>query len=344
MSETKKLISVQIEQIESKFKEENISISFRKIPYLNIIEYYIEITIFNEKTNEKNEFILDINLVYNTIHLYSKNLKYLSDGRDLFPYITNSKNAFFNLKEFKLLTIIQNTKNFLTNVSEAIKNNSLDKNIGNFYLGEEYDILLIKSLQELKKIPCRHIETIKQIKTETPSLCCISDNYFCLYEFGIACNKYLTNDEYKFTLVFYSTLDLISSFQKDEDNSILLFWKTKYEDTQFVLKIKSDIISDINFIMDTLINQLKSSGKNMEMLEKKEGEIPKIDIEEIEKEISNYEIQLKEKEDKETFDKLLKCYEQAITYYSAINNDKYIDYNNKIQELLKNEKYSEYIK
>ena len=242
------------------------------------------------------------------------------------------------------MNIVKNTKNFLINVSGNIKNNSLDKNIGNFYLGEEYDILLIKSLQELKKIPCRHIEIINQIKTETPSLCCISNNFFCLYEFGTACNKYLTNDEYKFTLVFYSTLDLISSFQKESDNSISLFWKTKYEDTKFILKLKSDIISDMNFIMDTLVNQLKSSGKNMEMTEKKEGEIPKINIEETEKEIFNYETQLKEKEDKDIFDKLLKSYEQAIVYYSAINDNRYISYNNKIQEMLKNEKYSEYIK
>ena len=40
---------------------------------------------------------------------------------------------------------------------------------------------------------------------------------------------------------------------------------------------------------------------------------------------------------------LLQLYEKAIEYYSAINDKKYIEYNNKIKKILKNEKYSKLI-
>ena len=43
------------------------------------------------------------------------------------------------------------------------------------------------------------------------------------------------------------------------------------------------------------------------------------------------------------FNKLLSNYEKAVEYYSAVGDKKYEDYKNKIQELLKNEKFNKFV-
>ena len=50
---------------------------------------------------------------------------------------------------------------------------------------------------------------------------------------------------------------------------------------------------------------------------------------------------LKKEESADILKKLLALYEDAIVYYSAINDNRYNEYNNKVRKLLKNEKYSE---
>ena len=50
-----------------------------------------------------------------------------------------------------------------------------------------------------------------------------------------------------------------------------------------------------------------------------------------------------EEESSTVIKELLKLYEKAIEYYSAINDKRYILYNNKIRRILKNEKYSKLI-
>ena len=55
-----------------------------------------------------------------------------------------------------------------------------------------------------------------------------------------------------------------------------------------------------------------------------------------------YFLSIKRNEDNaEILKQLLSLYEQAIEFYSAINDKRYIEYNNKISKLLKNPKYSE---
>lgn len=340
-----KVLNSQMQEIREETKKEKITLILDKIFSVNLMEFRLEISLPSDKPQENYQFVLEINLIYNTIHLFSKNIKPISDCRDLYQEIMKEekiKNDNFNKDKFNLKLIIKNLKAFVSNLSKILENS---KNIGKFYLSEEYDIIFMKSLEHITKIPCRHIEFVKGRKISTPSLCCISKDYFCLYEYGNASNKYLTSDEYKFTLVFYATFDSLIKFNKLlEGSAVTLYWKKKIGEKYFYLKLESDIDSDMNKIIDLLIENMKQSGVKLDIKEKRYGEIPKIDIKEIEKSIGSYELELQKNGNKELFNKLLEAYQQAIVFYSAVNDSQYVTYNARVQELLKSEKYSNYLK
>ena len=88
---------------------------------------------------------------------------------------------------------------------------------------------------------------------------------------------------------------------------------------------------------------MKTSGVKINIEDKKYGEVPDINIKEIEQKISQYELELQKSGNKELFNNLLANYEQAIVYYSAINDKQYVTYSTRVKELLKNEKYSKYL-
>ena len=117
----------------------------------------------------------------------------------------------------------------------------------------------------------------------------------------------------------------------------------KIGENDYYLKLESDIDSDMNKIINLLIENMKQSGVKLDIVEKKYGEVPKINIKEIEQKIQSYELELQKNGNKELFNNLLTTYEQAIVYYSAINDSQYVTYNARVKELLKNEKYSKYL-
>ena len=339
-----KLINTQMEEIKEQTKKDKITITLDKIVSLNIIEFRLDISIPKEKSQENYEFLLEINLIYNKIHLFSKNIKEISDGRDLYSDVMTDnkiKNDIFKKEEFNLKQIINNLKLFIDNLPNNLKNS---KNLGKFYLTEEYDIIFIKSLKFLTSIPCRHVEFVKGRKITTPCLCCIGDEMFCLYEYGNLSNKYLTNDEYKFTLVFYASFDSLIKFNKLlEGSAVTSYWKKRTGKDYYYLKLESDIDKDMNKIIDLLIEKMKQSGVKLDIVEKKYGEVPDINIKEIEQKISSLEVELAKNGNKELFNNLLTTYEQAIVYYSAINDSQYVTYNARVKELLKSEKYANYL-
>ena len=129
-----------------------------------------------------------------------------------------------------------------------------------------------------------------------------------------------------------------------KDPSIFFFFKKSEEkNAEFYLKLESDIDKDINKLENLLIEKMKTSGVKLNIEEKKYGEVPKINIKEIEQNISKYELELQKSGNKELFNNLLGNYEQAIVYYSAINDKQYVTYSTRVKELLKNEKYAKYL-
>ena len=97
-------------------------------------------------------------------------------------------------------------------------------------------------------------------------------------------------------------------------------------------------------VMDILIEKIKKIGFKMDINHRKTGVLPNVDVEATENEINRLELQLKNRDNILVFNKLIQNYEKIIEYYSALNDDKYIEYNNKMKDLLSNEKYDKYIK
>ena len=214
MSESEEIkLEYEITQLQ-KHPEHILIISKRPQYNPSTCEFHIEITFL--ETNFI--FILQISLTYHYIHLYSKNFQPLNDGRDLirlaYPNLPLSNS--YSPDKISLKTIID-MLSMLTQSSQINQNKLLNSNkaLGNFYIGNEYDVNIIKGVNHLFKHNIIIIENINGvISTETISLCTISNDYFCLYDYD---NSHV----HKFTLSFYSSLKALSSFKTSSDSSVL---------------------------------------------------------------------------------------------------------------------------
>ena len=196
-------------------------------------------------------------------------------------------------------------------------------------------------MKNIYAVNCYHRDLINGNYYDIPSLVTISDDYFCLYEY----NTNNMKDNNKFTLVFYGNIKSIISFKKSLVGSIVnINFRKDMNGKDLSLKIMSDIDNDMENIMDLLIKKIENIGYRMNIYQKRNGNIPEINIQNTEENIKTYEDKLNtEEENGKVIKELLELYEKAIEYYSAINDKRYMDYNNKIRRILKNEKYSKLI-
>ena len=339
LKEEEKILEKKCELVQDKIIREDILLIYNKINSKKYSEYHINISFpnkINPDSKKELEFILEINLTKKTMILFTKNINPISDGRDLFPIITNYSsltNNFFSVDDINLTEIINNIKKFL----ETNKFSGLG---GIFYIGEEYNQKIIDSLENIEKIKCNHLDIVNGKISEIPSLCTISDENFCLYE----------KEQNKYNLIFYSNIKNLMSFKKAIEPVVTLNFKkkviSKESDIQFCifeLQIKSNIDEDMERVMDILIQKIKNIGFKMKINEQKKGVLPNINVEKVEGEIIRLESQLRNRDNVLVFNKLLDRYEKIIEYYSAANNNKYAEYNQKMKELLGNQKYSKYI-
>lgn len=338
MSESEEIkLEYEITQLQ-KHPERILIISKRPQYNPSTCEFHIEITF--PETNYI--FILQISLTNHYIHLYSKNFHPLNDGRDLIrlAYPNLPLNNSYSPDKINLKIIIE-MLTILTQSSQ-IKQNKLFNSIGNFYIGNEYDVNIIKSIDHLFKHNIIIIENVNGVvSTETISLCTISNDYFCLYDYD---NSHV----HKFTLSFYSSLTALSSFKMSSDSSVLtLMWKQKGSSIPYEMQLTASLLyeDDVNVIehiVALLINLFKERGVKMDINKKHNGVLPNINIDKIEEEIQRYENQMKYSSNFMLFNKLITHYEKAIEFYSALNDAKYNEYTKKIQNLLLNESFSKY--
>lgn len=340
IKEEEKILEKKCDTTHDKLVKENILLKYNKTNSKKYSEYQISISFKNNNqntlSNEYYDFILEINLTKKTIILFSINIKPVCDGRDVLPLLSKAptiSNNFFSLDVIDLQDIVNNIKKFIesTNFSDLNKV---------YYIGDEYDQKIIDSLKHLDKIQCNHLDIINGRNVELPSLCTISDENFCLYE----------KEQSKYNLVFQSSIKNLISFNKTVDLVVTLNWKKKIVTSEkeinfclFELKIKSNINDDMDKVMDILIEKIKNIGFKMNINEQKKGVLPNVNPEKLEGEVVRLESQLKNKDNVLVFNKLLERYEKLIEYYSAANNNKYVEYNEKMKDLLKNEKYAKYI-
>lgn len=326
MSEEIKL-EYEITQIQK--NTDDILIISRKMPYDKVCEFQIDFTYHID--NKEYIFIVEISLTAHQIHLYSKTLSPFNDGRDLirevYPSIPTSN---YYTPQTKLMPLLPAIKSFIEKTT-----NDTTK-IGRFYLEQKYDLSLVSSLTlNTYNSKVRQIEMINSKKVETLSHCVISDEFFTLYEYG-------QREQNKITLVFYAALKCLVSFRKSlEGNVITLVWR-QMSGINFEMKLTSVDAAAIDGMVETLIAKIKKVGLTMDIKKHMEGELPKVDITKLEKEIAMHEKQLSLSGNYLLFNKLLHDYEKAVEFYSAINNDKYEIYAKKIKDILQNEKFKKF--
>ena len=285
-----------------------------------IIELTIPGTLILKNTNVIFLLIIPKNYPKQEPELYCKTVfsnPHLCDGRNLLNNIINRDWTYTSLP---LEYIINKIPKFIIKYDEYMDKSSI---IGKYTLNHLYQINILKNLP-----------IFFHLIPENNQIITIGDISLCIYDLE-------KENNFKFCkLTFFINIKEIIEI-KSTNNLITI----KYKADNNTKKIN---ISSQDYI--TIENILK---EKMKLYKKKEGKLPDIDIKYLEKEIEEKEKELLNKENEEKINKIYmykeKClrlmdlYQQAIEFYSAVNNPKYKDINIKIQQLIENTKLTSYL-
>ena len=336
-------------EIEKQFNEfkslnENFQLSLQETTRKQFI---LLITINPILINQENkiEFLDDIHFILLIKHNYPQSPPILysiskfchpeiCDCRDLLEETIQSS---WKKNPCTLKQLIEKIPNFINyyilNITKIENQNII---IGKYYLDSIYDIQIIENC------PFLYFDCISEISNDNDGVyvedrkILLTENFLLLFE-----NKSLFEiDQLK--LVFVGPIKALAFIrQKYNDNVIELKWGIKGNKFQ-IMKLVSE---DANFIVDTLIANLSQKSIGYKVTDKvyKQGKIPLIEINLVEKEISELEKNLKNENiipTKEMISTLLNFYERAIQYYSALNDEKFKLYLQKMQNIYSNEEYT----
>ena len=235
---------------------------------------------------------------------------HICDGRNLINDIINNEWTYEN--GIPIDFIINKIPKFIIKYSDYTDKSLI---IGKYMLNHLYPFNFLKTLP-----------IFFYSNPETKKIITIGDISFCLYEL-------IEEKESKYCkLIFFLNIKEIIEIQtKQKDN--LLIIKYKCEKSTQNISINSE---NYNIFQDILLEKMK-------IYKKKLGKIPDIDIKYLEKEIEDKEKELLNKDNKDIIMYKEKClrlmdiYQQAIEYYSAVNDPKFIDVNKKIHQLIENQ-------
>ena len=235
---------------------------------------------------------------------------HICDGRNLINDIINNEWTYEN--GIPIDFIINKIPKFIIKYSDYTDKSLI---IGKYMLNHLYPFNFLKTLP-----------IFFYSNPETKKIITIGDISFCLYEL-------IEEKESKYCkLIFFLNIKEIIEIQtKQKDN--LLIIKYKCEKSTQKISINSE---NYNIFQDILLEKMK-------IYKKKLGKIPDIDIKYLEKEIEDKEKELLNKDNKDIIMYKEKClrlmdiYQQAIEYYSAVNDPKFIDINKKIHQLIENQ-------
>ena len=281
----------------------------------------------------------------------------LCDCRDLLEDTLqmkwDSKNCFLKLIISQIPSFIQryllyynDNENIDNNDNNSCVNFDKRKLFGKYYLDSIYELTIIKYIPYLYFDVISEIVKIEEdensMNIEDRKIL-ITDNFVLLF-----CNKSLYElDQLK--LVFIGPItSLIYIRQFITDGIVLLNWIIKGKQNNnnyFTMQLRTP---DGDYIVDTLIDNLSKSSIKFKVTNKvngnikREGSVPLIEINLVEEEIKHLEKKITAKEyiTKESISVLVNLYEKAVQYYSALNDEKFKIYVEKIHNIYSNNEYT----
>ena len=318
----------------------------KKIIKLTKFEYKIEITIPSNLTEcpVNIELLLIIQKGYpNTCPklFFKTNFAFpnLTDARDYTEDVLGNPWS----KNISIENIIAKIPHFIICYNQQIKEGYYII-AGKYYLGDKYDLNFIEKLPVYTKRVKQNNNLGNGKNIESNKLLMISDIYFCIFDIDNK-NKNIG------ILSFWSNIKgLITIKRIIHENSIVFVWRNKltfqknFELNLIVPNNGDEIINLILGKMDCFGINYNINRKN---LEPKQGKIPNCDIKTVEKQIEKIEKKIREDNIEnisiESIQFLMSLYENAIEYYSAINNNLFEVMNAKLQNLLKLKKINDFI-
>ena len=312
------------------------------------LKIIIEKSVFSNKyiqINEDLKFLLYIkkNFPIGNPHLYCLSQIFFQDIRDILPDLLN-KRWGKNQKYYHIKTIIEKIPSFINNYIESNysqDNNNKNKNQikGKFHLDQIYQnrhLMLFPHLFFDNVYEKVFFENSELYSDEGRKLY-ICEGYFLLFiETSIFDNENLK-------LIFFAAIKSLVHIKHYTESDIVEFtWKIKGGKNN-LMRIRTKDAGNIVKIITEILKKKKIKHQiTNKDFRPKEGEIPAIDIDLVEEEINKYEVMLRLQENvnNENVNYLMKLYEKAVQYYSAVNDNKYENYMSKIHDMLGNEEFT----
>ena len=312
------------------------------------LKIIIEKSVFSNKyiqINEDLKFLLYIkkNFPIGNPHLYCLSQIFFQDIRDILPDLLNKKWGK-NQKYYHIKTIIEKIPFFINNYIESNysqDNNNKNKNQikGKFHLDQIYQnrhLMLFPHLFFDNVYEKVFFENSELYSDEGRKLY-ICEGYFLLFiETSIFDNENLK-------LIFFAAIKSLVHIKHYTESDIVEFtWKIKGGKNN-LMRIRTKDAGNIVKIITEILKKKKIKHQiTNKDFRPKEGEIPAIDIDLVEEEINKYEVMLRLQENvnNENVNYLMKLYEKAVQYYSAVNDNKYENYMSKIHDMLGNEEFT----
>ena len=264
----------------------------------------------------------------------------LCDIRDLLSDVIG-KRWGKNQKYSHIKTIISKIPNF---INKYIENNYSGSNTSHSIVGK-FHLDTIYQNKHLLLFPHLFFDNVyEKVFYENSDL--YSDEgrklYICEGFILLFVETSIFQSEY-LNLVFYASIKSLIHIKHYTESDIVEFtWKIK-GGRNALMRIRTKDAGNIVKIITEILKKKKIKHQiTNKDFRPKEGEIPQIDIDLVEEEINKYEVtlRLQENVNQENVNYLMKLYEKAVQYYSALNDNKYELYMTKIHDMFGNEEFT----
>ena len=295
--------------------------------------------------NEDLKFLLHIkrNFPIGAPNLYCLSKVFspdLCDIRDLLSDVIG-KRWGKNQKYYHIKTIISKIPNF---INKYIENNYSGANTSHSIVGK-FHLDTIYQNKHLLLFPHLFFDNVyEKVFYENSDL--YSDEgrklYICEGFILLFVETSIFQSEY-LNLVFYASIKSLIHIKHYTESDIVEFtWKIK-GGRNSLMRIRTKDAGNIVKIITEILKKKKIKHQiTNKDFRPKEGEIPQIDIDLVEEEINKYEVtlRLQENVNHENVNYLMKLYEKAVQYYSALNDNKYELFMTKIHDMFGNEEFT----